>query len=261
MLYIVGFVVSLIPNLALFFWLRSLEGDEGFKGICNKALTQGMFCTLPVLGCSLVLFLLEFALSRIGFSGIPKAAYHSFFVLAFSEELVKYLWFRKTLKQFNRAWSWMDYIILMSIVGLGFGLLENVAVAIGSNIIVMLIRGLTMGHAGYGFIMGYFMGKAEKTGNRLWSVIGFVLPWILHGLYDFGLSNELLALGDYTAILAVGLAAVSAITIIVLIVFMLRKRRDKKFLEPLHPTAALEREHDQPAPIEAPDRQPKHFQP
>lgn len=228
-----AFFLSLLPSIGLFLWLRGLEGDEVFAGICNRALIQGFLVVFPVFGCSLVLALLQRGLESLGLQGVGAACYRAFFVFAFSEELMKYLWFRKTLKKFDRAWSWMDYIILMTIVGIGFGLIEDIPYGFMTNAGQMLVRGLTIMHGSYGFIMGYFMGKAEKTGDKKWQIIGFCLPWIMHGLYDFCLSDALLAVNDDFGLISLALAALAVITIIFLIVFMNKKKDDPVYREPM----------------------------
>ena len=79
----------------------------------------------------------------------------------------------------------------MTLVGLGFGVIENLIIAIDADPIIMIIRSIVMGHAGYGFITGWFYGKGKKTGSKALQYVGFVIAWLLHGLYDFGLSDEL----------------------------------------------------------------------
>lgn len=63
-------------------------------------------------------------LGRIAFikmdKGILYQAYYTFFVLAFAEELVKFLTFKKLLKKNDYAYSWFNLTIFMVIVGLGF---------------------------------------------------------------------------------------------------------------------------------------------
>ena len=228
----VAFIASLLPSIGLFLWLRGIEGDIEFKGICNRALLQGVLTVLPVIGCSFLFAVIEFGLSRLGVPGVAKAAYHTFIVLALSEELCKCFMFHKLLAKFQRSWSWADYVILMTIVGIGFGLAEDIPYAIGANEIIMLVRGVTCMHGGYGFIMGYFLGKARKTGNKTWNVVGVALPWLLHGAYDFGLSEEFLALGENAAFLSVSLAALAVVVLITLIVFFVRHRHDEQFMAP-----------------------------
>ena len=232
-LLVVAFLASLLPAIGLFLWLRGYEEDDEFKGICNRGLIQGILTIFPVVGCSFVFALIEFGLSRLGVSGVPKAAYHNFIVLALSEELSKCFMFHKLLEKYQRAWSWADYVILMTLVGIGFGIAEDIPYAIGSGPMVMLVRGVTCMHGGYGFIMGYFLGKGKKTGDKMWTILGVLVPWLLHGAYDFGLSEEFLALGDNAALLSVSLAAFAVVTLVVLIVLFIRHKNDEGIRAPM----------------------------
>lgn len=121
----------------------------------------------------------------------------------------------------------------MTLVGIGFGLIEDIPYAIGASPIIMLVRGVTCMHGGDGFIMGYFLGKGKKTGSKVWTVLVVVVPWLLHGAYDFGLSDEFAALGDNAAFLSVSLAGFAIVTLVVLVVFFIRHKHDERFLEPM----------------------------
>ena len=97
-----AFIGSLLPSIGLFLWLRSIEGDEEFKGICNKGLIQGFLTIFPVTACSAALALIEIGLTLLGMSGMLKAAYHRFIVLALSEELCKCFMFHRFLQKHER---------------------------------------------------------------------------------------------------------------------------------------------------------------
>ena len=244
-LYAVAFIASLLPSIGLFLWLRGFEEDDEFKGICNRDLIQGILTVFPVLGCSFVFAIIESSLSRLfGISGIPKAAFHDFIVVALSEELSKCYMFHRMLDKYQRAWSWADYVILTTLVHIGFGLAEDFPYAIGAGPIVMLVRGVTCQHGGYGFIMGYFLGKGKKSGNKKWTILGVLLPWLIHGSYDFGLSEEFSALGDNTAFLSVTLAGLGIVILLVLIVFFIRHKHDENFMAPMVPLPEPELEPD-----------------
>ena len=94
-------------------------------------------------------------------------------------------------------------IIFMTVVSLAFGLLEDAVYAFGTNPMVMLVRGVLLMHGVYGFLEGWFYGRAKHSGKQWMAVYGFVIVWILHGAYDFGLRPEP---GDEAAVLPVLLA-------------------------------------------------------
>ena len=153
-------------------------------------------------------------------------ALYTFFALAFSEELVKSATFRKIIKETDYAYSWLDVVVVMTIVGTGFGISENLLYSIDSGYIAMLIRAVCIAHGGLGFMMGYFYGKRFKTGKKIYQVLGFLVPWLIHGLYDFSLSKELIAVNENFMFIALILTLVDVVLVVLLIIFV-RKTRDK----------------------------------
>jgi len=234
MIVLVGaFLVSLIPSFAIFFWVRSLKRDASYKSNCNKALLYGLGSTFLAVLFSLVLNVTE-ALSGIrGVSPLATDAFHTFLVLALCEEVAKFLVFRHFVKRTSYPFSWLDLIATMIIVGIGFEVLESLIYAFGSGVPHMLVRGITAMHVSYAFIMGYFYGKAQHTGQKSYIALAIGLPWIMHGAYDFGLRESLLALDEAFALLPLSLAALSVVLIVVMIVFMRKRRGNDVYTLPL----------------------------
>ncbi len=225
MIYIVSFILSLLPAIALYLWLKNLKGmQEGHPEVCKKALIRGFLCVIPVVFLSATLHIGGNLLHFRDGDPILYQVYYKFIVLAFAEELVKFLTFRRVIR--NRDFSWLELTIYMVIVGIGFEIIESIPYMIGSGPIHFLVRGLTLMHAAFGFVMGYFYGKSVHTGKKYFAVIGFLLSFLMHGLYDFTLSDELIALSDAVAIIPVSLAAFSVVLIVMLIRFVVKKRRE-----------------------------------
>ena len=86
-----------------------------------------------------------------------------------------------------------DGIVYASAISLGFATLENVMYAIFSPATfgTLLMRALlpVSGHALFGIMMGYWVGKAKFATNKrrrnLYLIISLSLPILLHGLYDW----------------------------------------------------------------------------
>ncbi len=229
-------LVSLIPSLALIYWLtykmRKPESEE-YKLTCKKALRNGFLSTVFVVLLSGTLAIL---LSLLGFkdgTSFLSSLLHDFIVLAFAEELMKSLMFVMTLKKADYPSTWLDRIAFMVIVALGFQILEAVVYSFSTNAGQIIVRGITIMHGGYGFIEGWFYGKAAYTGKKHYAGIGFVIAWLLHGAFDFGLSPEFAALGDWSAVLSVSLAFLSLVILIVMIVFFAKKNKKPQYLEPI----------------------------
>ena len=225
---LVSIIVSVIPAIFLYKWLVKSKDNEKFKTLCKTFLKKGMSSVLIVILVSLVFSIIGRIINISNISPLLYEAYHEFIVLALSEELVKYLTFTSILKKTNYKYDYFDVVIFMSIVGLGFGIIENITLAINSGIIPALIKGIVLAHVGYGFIVGYFYSKSLKTGNKKYVILGFIISWLLHGLYDFGLSEELIALNDNLMFISLGLILVSIITIIMLIRYVKKEKRIQK---------------------------------
>ena len=233
-LLILAVIVSLVPALALYRWLKNgIKKEEAYQELCSSALKRGILSVFPILLVSAIFQII------IRLTGVKEAnpllyaALYTFIVLAFAEELVKYLAFRRTLKKTDYRVSWLDVTILMTIVGIGFDLIESIVYAIGESVPVVLIRGICIPHVGYGFLVGYFYGKGVKNVKPATKWIGFVLAWLLHGMYDFSLSSEFIALNDNLAIVALSLAVLDIVLVILLVRFVRKVKGKDTYTEPL----------------------------
>lgn len=72
-----------------------------------------------------------------------------------------------------------------------------------------------------------------KTGKKPYFVVGFGLPWLLHGLYDFTLSEEALNLAEWVVLVPVLLALFSVSVIIFAILFFRKARNNERYTAPL----------------------------
>jgi RsiW-degrading membrane proteinase PrsW (M82 family) len=84
-----------------------------------------------------------------------------------------------------------DGIVYAVAVSLGYATLENIIYAFlnASSFSALMIRALlpVSGHALFGVMMGYYMGKAKFTPHKsqryLW--LSLLLPIVWHGLFDY----------------------------------------------------------------------------
>lgn len=115
--------------------------------------------------------------------------FSAFILVAFTEELVKYLAlvvYPYRSRFFNEP---LDGIVYATFIGMGFATLENVLYAYRYDMATTLVRALTAvpAHATFAAIMGYYIGKAKfypaRRGRYL--IKGLLMAIMLHGLYDF----------------------------------------------------------------------------
>lgn len=117
-----------------------------------------------------------------------------FVVVAGSEEGFKYLLLKK------KTWSSPDFncrfdaVVYATFVSLGFALWENIGYVLSYGFSIAVARALTAvpGHACFGVFMGACYGMAKKCENfgfknasRLWRSLSFLVPVLIHGLYDY----------------------------------------------------------------------------
>ena len=83
-------VLSLIPSISLYFWMKNKvrkPEDEAFKQTCRTALMNGFLSTVFIVLVSGIFAVTAGLLSIKEGASIPATAYHNFIKLALSEEL------------------------------------------------------------------------------------------------------------------------------------------------------------------------------
>ncbi|MGH1386112.1 PrsW family intramembrane metalloprotease [Kordia sp.] len=112
----------------------------------------------------------------------------AFIVVALVEEFSKYIfvrYFAQRHKEFDEPYDGIMYAIMVS---MGFAVTENLAYAFQDGIEIAIYRAFTAvpAHATFGIIMGYYMGKAKFSRNRVkYNLLGLALATCFHGTYDF----------------------------------------------------------------------------
>jgi len=120
---------------------------------------------------------------------LQDEALHAFVLVAFTEELLKFIFIRGILypnKNFNEP---LDGIIYATMVGMGFATAENLIYVVNAGIGAGLVRMITAipAHALFAVIMGYYLGLSKFHATKPW-VYGFValgVSTLLHGIYDY----------------------------------------------------------------------------
>ncbi|WP_223066609.1 glutamic-type intramembrane protease PrsW [Paenibacillus caui] len=121
---------------------------------------------------------------------------YAFVISAGVEELVKWFVLYHMIYNHTEFDEPYDGIVYAAAVSLGFATVENVLFALThqASVGTLVIRALlpVSGHAMFGVIMGYYLGRAkfskgQKTGRFL--AYSLVLPIFWHGVYDWILNN------------------------------------------------------------------------
>lgn len=120
---------------------------------------------------------------------LATQALHSFALVAFLEELSKFIFVRGVLyrnKNFNEP---LDGIVYAVMVGMGFATAENLLYVYrgGSEVAIVRMFSAIPAHAMFAVLMGYFLGIAKFTHSHqlLYSFAGLLVATIFHGVYDY----------------------------------------------------------------------------
>ncbi|UOQ42687.1 glutamic-type intramembrane protease PrsW [Halobacillus salinarum] len=85
-----------------------------------------------------------------------------------------------------------DGIIYGVAISLGFATLENIIYLFANGIEIAILRAVfpVSSHALFGILMGYYIGKAKFSihHKRIYLLYSFIIPFLLHSIYDYILS-------------------------------------------------------------------------
>jgi RsiW-degrading membrane proteinase PrsW (M82 family) len=208
-MFLILLFVAVAPGLFLlwYFYHRDKYEREP-KKLLFKIFFFGCLTVIPAIIFELILERIFNAFT----SGVINVFLVCFIVVGPVEEILKYFVVRNwayNRPEFNEI---MDGIVYAVSASLGFATLENVMYVLSNGLGVGVIRAFLAvpGHAMYGAIMGYFLGRAKLNCLRSSRLIttGVLLAILFHGLYDF-----LLLTKTALAILVIALLVVLAIVI------------------------------------------------
>ncbi|MBY6035670.1 intramembrane metalloprotease PrsW [Fictibacillus nanhaiensis] len=179
MLAVISAAVAPAIALLSFFYLKDKYETEPLS-LVVKVYIFGVLLVFPVM-------VLQFGFKEE--MNIPLFA-DAFLVGGALEEFLK--WFLVFYgaylhEEFNEPY---DGIVYAAALSLGFASLENIFYLYTFGIEEALIRALlpVSGHALFGVIMGFYLGKAKFSSGRkkiLYLNLSLILPIVLHGTFNF----------------------------------------------------------------------------
>lgn len=184
MLAVISAAVAPAIALLSFFYLKDKYETEPLS-LVVKVYIFGVLLVFPIM-------VIQFGIKEeMNISYLSDA----FFVSGAFEEFFK--WFLVFYgaylhEEFNEPY---DGIVYASALSLGFASLENIFYLYTFGIEEALIRALlpVSGHALFGVIMGYYLGKAKFSfgkKKKIYLTLSLVLPILLHGTFNFLLSSS-----------------------------------------------------------------------
>ncbi|MBG7631223.1 MAG: PrsW family intramembrane metalloprotease [Bacteroidetes bacterium] len=184
--------LSLAPVaiIILYIYLKDKYEKEP-KRILISSFLLGAFVSVIITTILYVFF--DYFLPLPNETSIWQQFIKAFFIVALIEEFSKYVivrYFAQPKKAFNEPFDGIVYAVMVS---MGFAVLENVLYVTNGGYQVALLRAFTAvpAHATFAVLMGYFMGKAKFSNNRIkLNLTGLFLAIVFHGTYDFFLFIE-----------------------------------------------------------------------
>lgn len=143
---------------------------------------------ISIIITSLMYYVFDFVLPLDDHTSLLQLFIKAFFVVGLTEEFSKYVivrYFAQTRHAFNEPFDGIVYAVMVS---MGFAATENIVYVFESGFETALLRAITAipAHATFGILMGYFMGKAKFSNNKIvLNLTGLLLAAIFHGTYDF----------------------------------------------------------------------------
>ncbi len=175
-------MAAVAPGISLlaYFYLKDRYETEPIK-LVMKMFLLGVILVLPSLALSREL------VQELGDGNFVVA----FFFSGGLEEFLKWFVLYHLIYRHQSFDEPYDGIVYAVAVSLGFATLENIFYAFSSTTTfsTLLLRALlpVSGHALFGVIMGYYLGKAKfeqaKAKRYLWGSL--LLPIVWHGLFDY----------------------------------------------------------------------------
>ncbi|ARV15035.1 PrsW family intramembrane metalloprotease [Polaribacter sp. SA4-12] len=132
--------------------------------------------------------LVSILIPLIGGTNVFQQFLNAFLAVALVEEFSKYVIVRYYSQRSNEYNEPFDGIVYAVMVSMGFAALENVLYVFQHGVSTGVIRAFTAvpAHATFAILMGYFMGKAKFSKNRIvLNLMGLFFATLFHGAYDF----------------------------------------------------------------------------
>ncbi|ALJ03672.1 branched-chain amino acid aminotransferase [Pseudalgibacter alginicilyticus] len=143
---------------------------------------------ISIIVTSILYYFFDIALPLYNHTSIFEQFIKAFFVVGLTEEFSKYIivrYFAQPNKAFNEPFDGIVYAVMVS---MGFAATENIFYVMESGYETALLRAFTAipAHATFGILMGYYMGKAKFSNNKITlNLAGLFLAVLFHGAYDF----------------------------------------------------------------------------
>lgn len=186
------FIAALLPIIVVIFLVYYLDKHEKEpKSLLIKHFFLGAFISIII--TTLIYMAFDRVLPLNDNFSVLQQFIKAFIVVALTEEFSKYIivkYVAQPNKAFNEPFDGIMYAVMVS---MGFAATENIFYVIDGGMGTAVARAFTAvpAHATFAILMGYYMGKAKFSNNRIkLNLTGLALAVLFHGAYDFFLFIE-----------------------------------------------------------------------
>lgn len=185
--------VALAPVIIISFYIyiRDKYEKEPLR-LLLLGLFFGLFISAPIMAVEMLLSMIVLPMNHI-----MEALYTSFIVASGTEEFFKFVVLYFLVWKNSNFNEPFDGIVYSVFISLGFAGIENILYVFnpylgGYQTAIARAIFSVPGHGLFGVAMGdyYAMARFGKRKKRI-LFNAFLVPWILHGIYDFILISEL----------------------------------------------------------------------
>lgn len=226
-------IVAVLPIFLIGLYVYQKDKEKEPISFLLKLLVMGCISGVNVIFVEILFYLFGYEVDVNSLNTYELIMY-SFFHIALIEEGIKLIY----LYYYSYNSKYYDYtfdmIVYGAFVSLGFALLENILYVYQYGISTGLQRAVTaiVLHACCGILMGNLLGKSkifdlekEKSKKYLYIFLAFLVPFCIHGMYDFcALSGKL-----YNLIVIVIIMLTTCITVI-----NYNREKDRKLLSDIN---------------------------
>lgn len=190
-------LIAVLPGLLITYLIYKLDKKESEP---KKELIKSFLIGCTAIAITLFIsYLFDIGDYNLNSGDIWSVLFYSFILISLVEEFSKWICSYLFLKD-NRNFNYLfDGIVYTTFISLGFATVENILYTLSGGIETGIMRAITTvpAHAFFGISSGYFitLAKREKLeGNSLrnfyYLVLSFIVPFLLHGFYDFCLLTK-----------------------------------------------------------------------
>lgn len=178
------FAIAPVCVIILYIYLKD-KYDREPKLLLFYCFMFGAFVSIII---TTILYLMFDFVIELDELSVYQQFIRAFFVVGFTEEFSKYIivrYYAQTREAFNEPFDGIVYAVMVS---MGFAATENIFYVLEGGYEVALLRAFTAipAHATFAILMGYYMGQAKFSENRVQlNLKGLLLAILFHGAYDF----------------------------------------------------------------------------